>query len=449
MSDILVEESFYISTSDACVIDLTPPTFAGINFLDVESRGQIRSGWSPGTDVNVPIRYEVYIQESTATGLFNVANIVGITPQTQLDIFTMPDGSFLQNGTTYYVGVRAVDALGNRDANTISLNVISTGVLTSIDLYESNGSFSIADDATFNLTVWADKNGVLANSPSAILGTASYEIYDSMGALVSGMSGSGVSATAAGLFIFPSVTNTLDLLNEHYQIRTSVIVDGEARVNYTPIISFEKKYKLDGTADFNDAGQIVGSFWISRNEKVLTTGLGLGSFTVYTADGILLPLSGSGITADANGFYVISPITPPFPLDPTKAFIIKLVAEADGAFQDANIVLGNEPEVFDCKAVFSINALNQLQASFWATKTNAQLSGAILGTASYQIYDRNGNAVSGLTQSGMTADGNGYYHSTPVSAALLTDLTHFLTKFTIVVAGQPRTVTKGFTLLGT
>jgi len=134
MSDIFVSDDFYMSTSQACVVDLTPPTFSGINFLDVESRGQIRAGWSVATDPDTPIRYEIYIKASNSIGLFNTANITAITDKLQFDIFTLPDGSFLVNGITYYVGVRAVDALGNRDANTVSLNVISTGVLTRMNL---------------------------------------------------------------------------------------------------------------------------------------------------------------------------------------------------------------------------------------------------------------------------------------------------------------------------
>ena len=185
MADIFVEESFYMGTSQACIVDLTPPVFSGLNFLDVESRGQIRAGWSAGTDANNPIRYEVYIQATTVTGLFNTANIAGITDKLQLDIFTLPDGSFLQNGTTYHVGVRAVDALGNRDTNVVSNSVISTGVLTSIDTYEVSATYSTDENGDFKVVAWANKNGSLAIAPSAILGTASYAIYDRAGNLVS------------------------------------------------------------------------------------------------------------------------------------------------------------------------------------------------------------------------------------------------------------------------
>src|SRR5574343_249219 len=162
MPNILIGNNFYQGTSQACIIDLTPPTFAGINFLDVESRGQIRAGWSAATDATPPIRYEVYIKASTSSGLFNTSNVIAVTPNLQYDIFTLPDGSFLQNGVTYYVGVRAIDGVNNRDSNIISMNVISTGVLTSIDVYETHASWSIDNSNQFRVTLWADKNESLA-----------------------------------------------------------------------------------------------------------------------------------------------------------------------------------------------------------------------------------------------------------------------------------------------
>lgn len=450
MPNFLVNNNFYQGTSKACIIDLTPPTFSGISFLDVESRGQIRAGWSSATDSTPPIRYEVYIQANTASGLFNTVNIVAVTPNLQYDIFTLPDGSFLQNGTTYFVGVRAIDGVNNKDNNTVSQSVISTGVLTSIDTYESKASWSIDINDDFRLTVWANKNESLAVAPSAILGTASYQVFNKDGNEVVGMSGSGVTANSDGLFVFPPVSNLLDLLNNHYQISVSINVDSEDRVNFIDIPSYEKTYSIDGTADLNSSGEVIGSFWVSRNNQIITSaGLGTGSFEVYDAEGNSLGITESGITADGNGFYVITPFSFPFPLDASKSFVIRVSVEVDGKIQSTNISLGNEPEVFNVKAVFSINALNQLQGSFWATKNNELLSGVTLGVASYQVYDKNGNPVSGLLESGITADSNGYFHISPIAATLLTDLTHYLVKITISVAGQDRVSTKTFTLLGT
>lgn len=449
MADILVEESFYMGTSDACIIDLTPPVFSGINFLDVESRGQIRAGWSAGTDANTPIRYEVYIQASTASGLFNLSNIVGITDKLQLDVFTLPDGSFLVNGTTYYVGVRAFDALGNRDANTVNLNVISTGVLTSIDTYQADASFFTDNMGQFNVVLWANKNGSLAIAPSAILGTASYQVYDKDGIIVSGMSGSGITANAQGLYVATPITDILDR-TKHYELRMSIVVDGEARVNVITIPNDHDVYSLTGVAYINADRELVGSFWAVNNGKILTSGIGTGSYQVYEADGTIVSgLSDTGITADSNGFFAITPVSIPPGMDPTQSFVVRVFSDVAGEVRQSNVVLEKEPAVFDCFAGVSINALNQLQVSLWATKNNEKCKGSILGTASFVVYDKSGTAVSGVTQSGLTADSNGYFHSTPISAVLLTDLTHYLVEITINVEGQDRVTSIALGLLGT
>lgn len=449
MPNFLVNNNFYQGTSDACIVDLTPPTFAGINFLDVESRGQIRAGWAAATDPTPPIRYEVYIQASTVTGLFNTTNIIAVTPNLQYDIFTMPDGSFLQNGTTYFVGVRAIDGVNNRDNNTASISVISTGVLTAIDVYQIEASFSNNSSDELVVTLWGNKNSSLAIAPDAVLGTASYQIYDDTGTLVPGLSGSGVTANAQGLFIFPHVPDSLDRLNEHYQLKATINIDSEDRVNFIPIPSFQKTYDINGAVDINEIGEIIGSFWVSRNDLIVTTGISNGAYQLYDVEGNSIAVSESGISADGNGFFVITPTSLPGPLDVSKGYVVRVTLTVDGTTHTENLIFGNEPEVFDIKSVFSINASNQLEATFWTLKNNNLLSGATLGTASYQVYDKNGTAVVGVSQAGITSDGNGYFHTTPVSAVLLTDLTHYTAKVTISIAGQNRVSTKGFTLLGT
>ena len=449
MPNILINNNFYQGTSQACIIDITPPTFSGINFLDVESRGQIRAGWAVATDPTAPIRYEVYIKAGNNVNLFNTANIIAITDKLQYDIFTLPDGSFLQNGQVYFVGVRAIDGVNNRDNNTVSQSVISTGVLTSIDTYESLASWSIDELGNFQITAWANKNNSIARSPAAVLGTASYQVFDMSGNAVVGMSGSGVSANSEGLYSFPQVTNLIDQDNEHYQIRVSVVVDGEARINFIRVEPNQSIIALDGVADINDLNQITGSFWVIENSKILTGAtLGLGSYRTFDASGNLIPgLSQSNISADVNGNYVITPL-PLGSADVTKAFIVEVSAEVEGGLRTSKIVLGNEPAVYEPKAVFSINAGNQLEATFWCVKNGELVPQSLLGTASYAVYDKNGAAVAGLTQSGITPDVNGKFHTTPVSAALLTDLTHYTAVISVVAAGKTRTATKGFTLLG-
>lgn len=450
MADILIGENVYIGTSSACIVDLTPPTFAGINFLDVESRGQIRAGWAVATDSTPPIRYEVYIKASTATGLFSIANIIASTPNLQYDIFTLPDGSFLQNGVTYYVGVRAVDAVGNRDANLVSQSVISTGVLTAIDTYECKAVFSVDDSNMFRITMWANKNDSLAISPDAMLGTASYQVYDKTGVAVAGMSGSGITANAEGLYVATAVANQLAEASRHYEIKVTISVDGENRVNFINVDDAPEQYEVNGVSSLDGDNNLVGSFWISENEEIVTSGLGTGSYQVYDASGAIVPgLAESGITADVNGFYAITPFALPPTIDTTQSYIVKVNVTVHGTTRSHNVIIDATPTAYTCRAAFSINAVNQLEATFWSTVNDELIDPSLLGTASYQVYDKSGVAVAGLTQSGITPDGQGLFHTTAVSAALLTDLTHYTVKITINAAGQDRTVMKGFTLLGT
>lgn len=450
MANFLVENNFYQGTSQACIIDLTPPTFAGITFLDVESRGQIRSGWSAATDATNPIRYEVYIKAATATGLFSTTNIIAVTPNLQYDIFTLPDGSFLVNGTTYYVGVRAIDGVNNRDNNTVSMSVISTGVLTAIDVYETHASWSIDDSNQFRITMWANKNSSLAIAPDAILGTASYQVYNKLGVAISGMSGTGIIANAQGLYIASAVANQLSEESDHYEIKVTINVDAEDRTNFIRIESGSERYKIDGVSSLDGSNNLVGSFWISENEEIITTGLGTGSYQVYAADGTLVSgLNETGITADANGFFAITPFPLPPSIDTTQAYVVTCTINVHNTIRTHNIIIAPTPTTYTCRTTFSINASNQLEATFWATVNDELLDPSLLGTASYTIYDKLGVAVAGLTQSGITPDVQGLFHITPVSAILLTDLTHYSAKITIEAAGQDRTVIKGFTLLGT
>lgn len=119
---------FYHSTSQACVTDLVPPTFSGIATLIANSNGSLTATWLAASDPTLPIRYEVFVQKNTATGLFGSANKVMITENLQAVLFTEADGSLLETGT-YFVGVRALDGTGNQDSNLVSLSAVSVGVL--------------------------------------------------------------------------------------------------------------------------------------------------------------------------------------------------------------------------------------------------------------------------------------------------------------------------------
>lgn len=450
MANILIVENAYQGTSSACIVDLTPPTFAGINALTVESRGQIRAKWAAATDATPPLRYEVYIQASTATGLFNIANIIASTDKLQYDTFVLPDGSFLVNGTTYYVGVRALDGVSNRDNNTVSLNVISTGVSVSADVYEVDGAFTINSSNQFQGTIWALKNSILAKTGNAVMGTASYQVYDKAGVAVPGMGGSGITADANGQYKITPVASSLATQLEHYMVLVTVSVDGANRQGYVKLIEPVPEYDLSGAFNLNTSNQLLGTYWVMADGEQITNlaRLGTSSFQIYDVNGS--PVSGmteSGLTADSNGFYKINPIASTL-VAGLNNYYVKITTIVDNISRSHVLpILGTIPE-YEVRAQFSINALNQFQATLWATTDDQVKTGAGLGVANYTVYDSAGVAVSGLTQSGIAADGNGRFQITPVSAILLTDLTHYSVKIGIVVDGLERISYRGFTLLG-
>lgn len=449
MANILIEDSAYISTSSACIVDLLPPTFAGIATMVVQSRGQMRATWLAASDVTAPIRYEVYIKASTATGLFNVANIIAITDKLQYDAFTMPDGSFLVNGTTYYMGVRAIDGVNNRDSNTVSLNVISTGVSVAADVYKAEGTFVIGTNNQLQGTMWILKNSVLGTG--ATLGTASYQVYDKTGTAVPGMGQSGIAADSNGQFKITPVTSTLSLELNHYVVKIDITMDSAVRTGYVPMQEPAPEYEISGVFSINQNNELVGTYWAESNQEQITnlSRLGTSTYQVYDLDGnAVVGFTESGITPDSLGLYKTTPIASSLDLNATN-YYVKISTTIDGLVRTHFLSIIAVNKEYEAKAVFSINALNQLQATLWVTEGDMIKKGSGLGTASYTVYDSAGIPVVGLTQSGITADANGRFITTPVSASLLTDLTHFTVRVAITADGVLRESYIGFTLLGT
>jgi hypothetical protein len=327
-------------TSQACIVDLTPPTFSGINFIARGGLGQIRADWFTASDVSSPIRYEVYVQAEPAANLFNTANIALVTPNLQADIFALADGSLLQSGVKYFVGVRAVDAVGNRDNNIVSLFQTTPGI-TGATNAKINGVFAVNNSNQLIASFWVNDNDGTINNP-ARLGLASYVIYDQNGNLVPSMSQNNISADSEGFYEITPVSSVLDLDNTFYTVKVIIFVDGIAVVYNLPI-------------SYAETGP-----------------------------------------------------------------------------------------VYEPRAVFSINAANQLQATLWVTKNNEQIT-STLGAASFAIYDKDG-AAAGISQTGLTANINGLYKSTAVSASGLTDLTHYTVLFEVTADGVIRKGAVGLTV---
>lgn len=119
-------DSFKHRVGTASISNTTPPTFAGITGLTAASNGSLTVAATAGTDPQTPIRYEIYISTSNV-GLFSLSNICSVVTQFPANIFQNASGALLTN-QLYYVGVRAVDNVGNRETNTAILSATSAGV---------------------------------------------------------------------------------------------------------------------------------------------------------------------------------------------------------------------------------------------------------------------------------------------------------------------------------
>ena len=142
------------NTPMACVADLTPPTFSGVSSIVPQSNGSLLVSWLSASDATAPIIYEIYC----LPGIVTAATLFFSTPcliVRTLSGYVFRDGaSALLTDQTYSVGVRAVDAVGNRDSNIIILTALSQGVLTddlatiAQELVDRNAEFE-ADHANF------------------------------------------------------------------------------------------------------------------------------------------------------------------------------------------------------------------------------------------------------------------------------------------------------------
>lgn len=98
--------------------------------------------------------------------------------------------------------------------------------------------------------------------------------------------------------------------------------------------------------------------------------------------------------------------------------------------------------IYQICAVANINASNQLEISFWINK-NGERVDSDLDSGSYVIKDKAGALVSGMSESGILADASGYFHTTPIAAPLIYDLTHYILEIEISVSGVNRTSSIG------
>lgn len=96
---------------------------------------------------------------------------------------------------------------------------------------------------------------------------------------------------------------------------------------------------------------------------------------------------------------------------------------------------GQTAEIYEPRAGMSLDETSELYGTFWLCKNGVILKSG-LGDAEFRVFDRDGNLVGWLAESGLTADAEGYYHITPVSAQALTAFRHFVFEVTISYQGQ-------------
>lgn len=334
----LVTGGSFQPSSQACIVDLIPPVFSGIGVLTVGSLGQLQAIWPVAVDPTAPIYYEVYVSSSLGT-LFNVVNIALVTTQTNADIFALGDGSLLQTGVNYYVGVRAVDGVGNRENNTSSLNKTTTGI-TGATSAQITGVFAVDLNNQFIGNFWiTDNDGVVSNPLR--LGAASYVIYDRFGNLVPSMSESGLVADSEGYFDITPVASVLDLDNNFYTAKVNIPLDGVNIIYNLPITyaSAGPVYEPRAAFSVNASNLLEGNIWIVKNGlNVEAANLGTASYVVRNSLGNTVGISQSGIVADVNGVFKITPVVAS-PITDFSHFIIDLTIVTDGLAREGRVAI--------------------------------------------------------------------------------------------------------------
>ncbi len=100
-------------------LDNAPPQFAGLESISLsDDGGSIILSWSPAADESAPLTYPIYMSEEP--GGQNFSSPVRVAAGLSYEL------SGLASGTTYYVVVRAADAFGNEDSNTVELSAVPT-----------------------------------------------------------------------------------------------------------------------------------------------------------------------------------------------------------------------------------------------------------------------------------------------------------------------------------
>ncbi|MEW6200558.1 MAG: PQQ-binding-like beta-propeller repeat protein [bacterium] len=105
-------------------VETVPPVFDGVQSVTAAADGRVTIKYNAATDDSTPVSYRIY-QAETSGG----QNFASPTYVTNLTTYTTPA---LENGRTYYFVVRAVDSVGNEDANKIEESAVIPEVITPV-----------------------------------------------------------------------------------------------------------------------------------------------------------------------------------------------------------------------------------------------------------------------------------------------------------------------------
>lgn len=324
--------------SYACVFDTTPPTFVGITGLVANPNGSLTASWSAASDASPPIKYEVYIQANTSSGLFTNTNIVTLTYLTNFTIFLDANNDLLVKNAVYYVGVRALDSVNNRDSNIISLNATSLGVLsddlatiaaslaaTAASLITTEGNLAgdhvnfqsdhvnfQSDHTTFqsdHTNFNTDHSNFQSDHTNFDTDHTNFTIDHSN--FQSDHSNFQSDHTNFGTDHTNFQSDHSNLQSDHSNFQSDHSNFQTDHTNFQADIAVLQgiSHKAHGVFSINSSNQLLGTIWATYDGTVVLSNLGSASYSVYDATGTaVIGLSQTGLTPDINGRYIITPV---------------------------------------------------------------------------------------------------------------------------------------------
>jgi len=141
--------------------DVTPPTFAGLVSATAVSPIQINLQWNPASDDQTPaagIVYLVYMATTSGGENLSTPTYTTFAGDTSFSVLG------LSPGTTYYFIVRAKDAAGNMDSNTVEKSATTLSLFTDLSpinpvIGPSDVSCGVINNGTVdavNVEVWVE-----------------------------------------------------------------------------------------------------------------------------------------------------------------------------------------------------------------------------------------------------------------------------------------------------